>query len=112
MDEVHSGTVDGSSAGAAELGNTLDVVDTLVHLGMLTGINEAGIAAIRGASAADTLRIRLALEAVLGGTLGQRIHEVIGHTVTPPGERTEGGDVLGEEGFLDVHSPPVAEEAG
>ena len=78
LDEVHSGTVDGSSAGAAELGNTLDVVDALVHLGMLTGINEAGIAAIRGASAAETLRIRLALEAVLGGTLGQRIHEVMG----------------------------------
>ena len=66
LDEVHCGTVDGSSAGAAELGNTLDVVDTLVHLGMLTGINEAGIASIRRASAADTLRIRQALEAVLG----------------------------------------------
>ena len=64
LDEVHSGTVDGSSAGAAELGNTLDVVDTLVHLGMLTGINEAGISAVRGASAAETLRIRL--KALLG----------------------------------------------
>ena len=75
LDEVHSEAVDVSSAGAAKLANTSDVVGALVHLGMLTGINEAGIVAIRTALGTDTLRIRLALEAVLGGTLGHNIHE-------------------------------------
>ena len=76
LDEVHSeAAVDVSSAGAAKLANTSDVVGALVHLGMLTGINEAGIAAIRKALETDTLRIRLALEAVLGGTLGHNIHD-------------------------------------